>query len=205
MLLPRKDTITRSTGRYFRFVEAALSTMKTSRLPGYPCKYSKKVYTRPQLLALIFFKDYLKKDYHEIIDLIVEKDRIRNVLRLSTIPYFTTLQKFLTRIKSRYLGFIFEKNPEIVLFHRGYNSPYCNRFFWIYELVYRSLLRRKNRKNPETFQKNSYRSWFRERGHYRIHFFEKPWTGYPTCPGVVETRSHIEKICLVGYGQRLRF
>jgi flagellar motor component MotA len=45
----------------------------------------KKVYTQPQLLTLIFFKDYLKKDYREIIDLIVEMDRIRSLLGLSTI------------------------------------------------------------------------------------------------------------------------
>jgi len=106
MLITRKETIKRSTGRYFRFVEAALSTAKASHLPLYSCKYSKKVYTQPQLLALIFFKDYLKKDYREIIDLIVEMDRIRSLLGLSTIPHFTTLQKLLAR-----------KNPDIwVLF-----------------------------------------------------------------------------------------
>ena len=113
MLITRKETIKRSTGRYFRFVEAALSTVKASHLPLYSCKYSKKVYTQPQLLALIFFKDYLKKDYREIIDLIVEMDRIRNLLGLSTIPHCTTLQKFLARIKSRYLGFIFAKTLKL--------------------------------------------------------------------------------------------
>jgi hypothetical protein len=121
----------------------------------YSCKYSKKVYTQPQLLTLLFFKDYLKKDYSEIIDLIVEMDHNWNLLGLRTIPHFTTLQKFLARIKSRYLGCIFYKDPEIVLFQRGYNPPYCDRFFWIYELVCKSLLLRKNRKNPETFHKKT--------------------------------------------------
>jgi hypothetical protein len=41
-----------------------------------------------------FFKDYLKKDYREIIDLVVEMDRIRSLLAIITIPHFTTLQIF---------------------------------------------------------------------------------------------------------------
>jgi len=94
MLLTCKETIKRSAGRYFRFVEAALSTVKASHLPLYSHKYSKKVYTQHQLLALIFFKDYLKKDYREIIDLIVEIDRIRSLLSFSIISHFTTQQIF---------------------------------------------------------------------------------------------------------------
>jgi hypothetical protein len=45
MLLTHKETIKRSTGRYFRFVEAALSAVKAPPLPLYSCKYSKKEYT----------------------------------------------------------------------------------------------------------------------------------------------------------------
>jgi len=157
MLITRKETITRSTGRYFRFVEAALSTVKASLLPLYSCKYSKKVYTQPQLLALLFFKDYLKKDYREIIDLIVEMDRIPSLSGLSTIPHFTTLQKNINPNEIPIYRFYFCKDPEIVLFQRGYNPPYCDRFFGIYELLCKSLLLRKNRKNPETFHKNIYR------------------------------------------------
>ena len=113
MLSRRKETITKSSGRYFRFVEAALSTVAASHLPLYSCKYSKKIYTQPQLLTLIFLKDYLKKDYRDIIDLIAEMDRIRSLLELSNIPHFTTLQKFLARIKSRYLGFIFAQTLKL--------------------------------------------------------------------------------------------
>ena len=53
----------------------------------------------------------------KIIDLIVEMDCIQSLLGLSTIPHFTTLQKFLARIKSRNLGFIFAKTLKLFYSH----------------------------------------------------------------------------------------
>ncbi len=117
MLITRKETITGSTGRYFRFVEAALSTVKASHLPLYSCKYSKKVYTQPQRLALIFSKIISKKTIVKSLILLLKWIASGAYSGLSTIPHFTTLQKFLARIKSRYIVFIFAKTLKLFYSH----------------------------------------------------------------------------------------
>jgi uncharacterized protein YjhX (UPF0386 family) len=157
MLITRKETITRSTGRYFRFVEAALSTVKAFLLPLYSCKYSKKVYTHPNCLLSFFSKIISKKIIVKSLILLLKW--IASLAYQDSVPFRISrpCKKILTRMKSRYIGFYFCKDPEIVLFQRGYNPPYCDRFFGIYEILCKSLLLRKNRKNPETFHKNIYR------------------------------------------------
>jgi hypothetical protein len=122
MLLTDKETIKKSSGRFISFVKHAFSVVQSSRISQYSCKYSRRDYTQHQLLTLILFKEYRKEDYRTVIWNLEEMDRIHAVLGLTTIPHFTTLQKFLCRMKSLYLD-IFFKNTLKRSIRRMVQSP----------------------------------------------------------------------------------
>jgi len=86
------------------------------RLNLYSCKFSKRAYTQLQLLVLIFFKDYRNPQYREFIEDIGDLENVQEILVLPIVPHFTTLQKFLCRLKSRYLRFTFRKTLNLFLF-----------------------------------------------------------------------------------------
>jgi hypothetical protein len=44
--------------------------VRSSRIPLYSCKYSKKVYTQHQLLALLLFKEYMREDYWNVVEIV---------------------------------------------------------------------------------------------------------------------------------------
>jgi predicted phosphatase len=104
-----KETIKRLASRTIRIIQAAISVIKSTHLKPYSCKFSKKIYTRHQLLVLVLFKDYRDQHYREFIEDIGDMKIIQGILDLSIIPHFTTLQKFLHRIKSLYTGLHSEK------------------------------------------------------------------------------------------------
>ena len=67
-------------------------------------------------------------------------ERVQEILNLSTIPHFTTLQKFLCRIKSLYLRLAFKKTvnlfyasddkiPITAIDSSGFTSGYCSHYF----------------------------------------------------------------------------
>jgi len=93
------------------FIRAALSVVTSTRISPYFCKYSKKTYTQHQrlILVLVLFKDFRKQHYREFIEDIGDMEGVQEILGLSVVPNFTTLQKFLCRIKSRYLRITFKK------------------------------------------------------------------------------------------------
>ncbi len=63
-----KETIKRSASRNIRFIQTAISVVKSTHLNPYSCKYSKKIYTQHQLLVLVLFKDYRNQHYREFIE-----------------------------------------------------------------------------------------------------------------------------------------
>jgi len=136
----RKETPKRSTSRNIRFIQAALSAVKSTRLSPYSCKYSKRVYTQHQHLVLLLFKEYRNQHYREFIEDIGDMEQIQEILGLSEIPHFTTLQKFLCRIKSLYLRLTFRKTvnvfyskdeviPITAIDSSGFTSGYCSHYF----------------------------------------------------------------------------
>ncbi|OPY31662.1 MAG: Transposase DDE domain protein [Methanoregula sp. PtaU1.Bin006] len=80
-------------------VKQVFSLVRSSHLSPYSCKYSRRDYTQHQLLTIILFKEHRKEDYRTVISNLEEMDRIREYLGLTSIPHFTTIQKFLHRIK----------------------------------------------------------------------------------------------------------
>ena len=135
-----KETIKRSAGRNIRFIQAAISVVNSTHLQPYSCKFSKKIYTQNQLLVLILFKDYRNQHYREFIEDVGDIKRVREILDLSQAPHFTTLQKFLRRIKSIYLRLTFKKTvkmfystdegiPVTAIDSSGFTSGYCSHYF----------------------------------------------------------------------------
>jgi hypothetical protein len=136
----RKETIKKSASRNIRFVQTAISIVKSTHLNPYSSKFSKKIYTQHQLLVLILFKDFRDQHYREFIEDVGDMDGVQEILDLSEIPHFTTLQKFFCRIKSLYLRLTFRKT--INLFYSsdenisitaidssGFTSGYCSHYF----------------------------------------------------------------------------
>ena len=136
----RKETTKRSASRNIRFIQTATSIVKSTRLKPYSCKYSKRIYTQHQLLVLILFRDFRNQHYREFVEDIGDMERVQGILGLSVIPHFTTLQKFLCRIKSLYLRLTFKKTmslfystddviPITAIDSSGFTSGYCSHYF----------------------------------------------------------------------------
>ncbi|MFA0823134.1 MAG: IS5 family transposase [Methanomethylovorans sp.] len=88
------------SNKYLKFVDTALAVSGKSHLSIYSCKYSKRKYTQHQLLTLILLKEYLNVDYRSIVELVELMDKLKLRIGLKQVPHFTTLHKFITRLKS---------------------------------------------------------------------------------------------------------
>ena len=136
----KQETIKKSASRNIRFIQTARSVVKSTRLSPYSSKYSKKIYTHYQLLALVLFRDYRNQHYREFLEDVGDMDGVQEILDLSVIPHFTTLQKFINRIKTIYLRFTFRKTvdlfyssdeniPITAIDSSGFTSGYCSHYF----------------------------------------------------------------------------
>jgi hypothetical protein len=89
---------------------------------------------------LVLFKDFRNQYYREFIEDVGDMEGVQEILALSVIPHFTTLQKFISRIKTLYLRFIFRKTvnlfysndeniPITAIDSSGFTSGYCSHYF----------------------------------------------------------------------------
>ncbi|MDB5974801.1 MAG: hypothetical protein JWR07_1561 [Nevskia sp.] len=59
----------------------------------YSHKFSPKKFTRPQLFACLVLKEFERKDYRGVCQLLIDCSDLREAIELSCVPHFTTLQK----------------------------------------------------------------------------------------------------------------
>ena len=81
---------------YKTFSDLACQLMNQRQMSIYSSKFSKREFTRHQLLTLLLLKTYTGKGYREFWKLLVIT-QIPKWLKLKKIPHFTTLQKFASR------------------------------------------------------------------------------------------------------------
>ena len=62
-------------------------------LPAYSHKFSPKKFTQPQLAACLVLKEFFTTDYRGITAILEDSSDLKNVLELTEVPHFTTLQK----------------------------------------------------------------------------------------------------------------
>jgi hypothetical protein len=60
--------------------------------------YSPHKFTQPQLFACLVLKDFEKKDYRGVCELLKDCSDLRDAIGLKTVPHYTTLQKASRRL-----------------------------------------------------------------------------------------------------------
>lgn len=72
--------------------QVALSIARRA-LPAFSCPKSRHDFTQPQLFTLLVLRQFLRQDYRGFVQLLREWSDLRQVLGLTKIPHYTTLQK----------------------------------------------------------------------------------------------------------------
>jgi len=67
-------------------------------LPPYSHRFSPKRFTQPQLLTIIVLKTFFKTDFRGIIKLLQDMPQLTKILKLKTVPHYTTIQKASARL-----------------------------------------------------------------------------------------------------------
>jgi hypothetical protein len=90
---------TREESRYIRMVRAIFKVCRRQAVPLYSSKYSRKDFTLWQHIALLALMQRVRKSYREYVDdYLTTTERLLDVLGLSKLPHFTTIEKFLLRV-----------------------------------------------------------------------------------------------------------
>lgn len=64
----------------------------------YAHKFSPRKFTQPQLFACLVLKEFERKDYRGVAQLLIDCSDLRSAIALAAVPHFTTLQKACRRL-----------------------------------------------------------------------------------------------------------
>lgn len=93
----------RKEKRYIKFVKSLLRNLKNLRVRKHSSKFSNRIYNNWIHIVLLALRQILDKSYREFINIIEVCTEILNLLNISKVPHFTTLQKVAKRLKIRFL------------------------------------------------------------------------------------------------------
>ncbi len=85
-----------------QFAQAALQVAQAV-LPPYRSKFSKHIFTQPQLLAILCLMRYDDWTFREAEVRLAEHSDLRQVLQLARVPDYTTLYRFMRRLDEHIL------------------------------------------------------------------------------------------------------
>lgn len=60
-------------------------------LPSYSHRFSPKVFTQPQLFAMLVLRHFFKTDYRGVVQMLKDLSDLRQVLGLKKVPHYSTL------------------------------------------------------------------------------------------------------------------
>jgi hypothetical protein len=83
--------------------------LKRMNVPLYSSKYSKKTYTIHQHLLCLCIKEIQRQSYRDCRDFLDEFDKLQEILELTKVPHFTTMQKSLQRFPPRWYKMILKR------------------------------------------------------------------------------------------------
>ena len=89
----------RQESRYIGMVRSIFKVCQRQGIPRYSSKFSRKDYTLWQHIALLALMQRVRKSYREYVyDYLTTTERLLDVLGLSKLPHFTTIEKFVLRV-----------------------------------------------------------------------------------------------------------
>ena len=112
-----------------------------SALPLYSHPRSKRLYTQPQLVAILCLMRYEGWTYREAVVRLAEQRELREALHLTRVPHFTTLQKFLRRLGEEELEGLLAEAAKRLMPKDGAPRRSALRRYWVAHLQGQLLLR----------------------------------------------------------------
>ena len=125
--------------------------------------YSPHKFTQPQLFACLVLKEFEKKDYRGITQLLLDCPDLQQVLELKSVPHFTTLQKASQRLlKQKRVRQLIELTVKRIrkrgthvkyaaVDSSGFDAHHASRYF-----IHRTAV---NKKGKEPKKKVSYKKY----------------------------------------------